>query len=126
MKYYFRIGELPRDGRSKIYQWDNEEHTSRSIIGEEIGISAYEMEYDPMKRIWKVFIPKSSIAIDTVKELFKAVGDGEKRFYVIGGDRIGTGSDGEPLLDSAKITIDVTEYPEKFSFTHKGFIQNRK
>lgn len=126
MNYFFRIGELPRDGRSKIYQWDNEEHTSRSVIGEEIGISAYEMEYNPKKRIWKVFIPKSPTAIDTVRELFRAVGDGEKKYYVICGNKIGTGADGEPLVDSAKIIVDATKHPEKFCFTHKGFIQQRK
>ncbi len=109
-KYYIRIGELPRDNKSKIYQWDNKEHTSRSVVGEEKGISAYNAVFDEEKGNWLISPHASRTASyrDTLLTLIEEVVKGEKSVYLITGNEIGIGYDGEPLLEDVKVVKDIT------------------
>lgn len=105
MNYYLRIGELPQDGKSKIYQWDDEEHSSRTAVGEEKGISVYPLVYNGFGG-WSLDltnISKSLTGIDTFRELSKAASEGEKKMYLVTGNKIGTGLDNEPLLKNVII-----------------------
>lgn len=108
-KFYIRIGELPPDGKSKIYQWDNDKHTSRTPIGEEIGISAYNTF--PKGNDWKIYPPNeiTESFIDTFTVLVRDAALGKRPVYLVEGEEIGVGQDGEPLITDVKILDDISE-----------------
>lgn len=107
MKYYLRIGNIPTDEKSKIYQW-NEEHTSLTAIGEEKGVSVYNATLD--EDIWKILPPdnQNKSYKDTLKELTRLVEDGIKKLFLVTGEEIGIGYDGEPLLKNVILVKDVS------------------
>lgn len=109
MNYYLRIGDFPQDGKSKIYQWNDKEHSSRTVVGEEKGISVYKTT--KVSDRWKVILPNnpSSSTIDTFKYLQSAVLNNQKFAYIVTGDEIGIGYDGEPVITNIKIIEDITE-----------------
>lgn len=89
-KQYIRVGELPPDGKSKIRcRADN------SIIGEEEGISVFE--YIEGRGI---VVPHNQQARDDFLLLMNSI---DKPQYIVIGEEIGVGSDGEPLLRDVKI-----------------------
>lgn len=89
-KQYLRIGEIPPDGKSKIYH-----HIDNSIIGEELGISVFE--YIEGRGI---VVPHNKKAHDDFLTLVRSWW---KPQYIVHGEEIGTGEDGEPLLKDVKI-----------------------
>lgn len=89
MKTYIRYGELPPDGKSKIH------NRAREIVGEELGVSVFE--YIEGRGI---VIPDNEIARDDFFTLSKTFWINH---YLVTGDEIGIGSDGEPLLANVKI-----------------------
>lgn len=107
--YYLRIGELPRDGKSKIYQWDDIEHSSKTVVGEELGVSVYNIE--KIKNKWRIVLPDNTISstIDTFNYLTTAVKNGLKTAYIVSGEEIGKGYDGEPVITNIKIIKDITK-----------------
>ena len=89
-KQYIRVGELPPDGKSKIRcRADN------SIIGEEEGISVFE--YIEGRGI---VVPHNQQARDDFLMLMNSI---DKPQYIVIGEEIGVGNDGEPLLRDVKI-----------------------
>jgi hypothetical protein len=89
-KQYIRVGELPPDGKSKIRcRADN------SIIGEEEGVSVFE--YIEGRGI---VVPNNQQARDDFLILMNSI---DKPQYIVIGEEIGVGSDGEPLLRDVKI-----------------------
>lgn len=89
-KQYIRVGELPPDGKSKIRcRADN------SIIGEEEGVSVFE--YIEGRGI---VVPHNQQARDDFLLLMNNI---DKPQYIVMGEEIGVGSDGEPLLRDVKI-----------------------
>lgn len=108
MDYYLRIGEIPPNEKSKIYQWDPT-HTSRIAVGEEKGVSAYRLAYSSIQG-WGLDlndIRHSSTGADTIIELVKAVNTNEKRIYLITGDEVGLGLDNEPVLRNVQVICEV-------------------
>lgn len=109
MNYYIRIGELPRDGKSKIYQWEDKTHSSRAAIGEEAGVSVYEAK--EVEKGWNGVIPeniKYNSTMDTINYLMKEAIRGDKPVYVVIGDEVGKGYDGEPVITNVKIIKDIS------------------
>lgn len=108
MNYYIRIGELPPDEKSKRYQW-NEDHTARAPVGEEKGVSAYRTEIVDSK--YYVYIPDNPSALDTWQTLMVELENFRKRVFLITGDVINIGYDGEPVLKNVKVIedIDITD-----------------
>lgn len=104
MNFYIRIGDLPPNGKSKIYQWNNKEHKSRDVVGEEAGVSAYNLEVTK-KGKWLINFPENytSTTNDTIEELFRAAKNDEKSIYILTGKEVGVGQDNEPLLSDVKI-----------------------
>lgn len=94
-KYYYRFGELPRDGKSAIWQGDK-------CVGYEEGVSVYEVhlnnngEYVPV-----VPCPLTEKGLnDYVYHLNYFRG----RKYIVSGDILKkVGSNGEPILKNVKI-----------------------
>lgn len=89
VKTYFRYGELPPTGKSRIYNRVGE------IIGEEKGISVFE--YIEGRGI---VVPDNQNAQDDFFMLSKSYW---KPAYLVIGDEVGIGRDGEPLLKHVKI-----------------------
>lgn len=99
---YIRFGEIPSNGKSKIYLGDE-------IVGEELGLSVYEAievdyEYYPI-------IPENvneNGLSDYFEFLIRRHTDYQK-VYLVTGDRIRiNGKDGEPLLENVKVIKDIS------------------
>lgn len=89
-KLYIRYGEIPPDEKSKIYnQCDN------SVIGKEAGVSVFE--YIEGRGI---VVPDNKIARDDFLMLSSKFWINH---YLVTGDEVGIGSDGEPLITNVKI-----------------------
>lgn len=88
-KLYVRYGEIPQDEKSKIHNRAGE------IIGEEVGVSVFE--YIEGRGI---VVPDTEKARDDYFMLSKMFW---KNHYLVSGDEVGIGSDGEPLITNVKI-----------------------
>ena len=88
-KTYIRYGELPPTGKSRIHNRAGE------IIGEEKGISVFE--YIEGRGI---IVPDNKDAQDDFFTLSKSYW---KPAYLVTGDEVGIGRDGEPLLKNVKV-----------------------
>lgn len=108
-KQYIRVGELPPDGKSKIRR-----RADNSIIGEEKGVSVFE--YIEGRGI---VVPHNQQARDDFLMLMNSI---DKPQYIVMGDEIGVGSDGEPLLKDVKIVKVLKEANKnkKFEPMEKG------
>ena len=103
-RFYIRFGPIPKDERSKVFCHGIE-------VGHEIGVSAYHgVEIDG---VWHVVFPNPSNCntIDTLQAFVGGPGPGSPSsdvVYVITGDQVGTGCDGEPLLRNIRIIKNIT------------------
>lgn len=105
---YIRIGEIPENEQSGIYRGEVE-------IGKERGVSVYECVFRD-NRHYIVMPPyfKEGIGI-TYEGLMQEVGnfryptETTRKVYLVKGDLVGHGSDGEPLLCNIKILKDITK-----------------
>lgn len=88
MKRYIRYGEIPRDNKSTIHQ-------AGEIIGKEKGVSVFE--YIEGRGI---VVPDTENGRDDFFKLSKSYW---KPQYLVEGEEIGIGSDGEPLLKNISI-----------------------
>ena len=88
-KIFIRFGELPPTGKSKIHNGD------AGIIGEEIGVSVYEGIEEDGKI--KVILP--SLTPMACVSLSGCLG---RKIFIVNGEKIGEGTDGEPLLKNVK------------------------
>ena len=88
-KLYIRYGEIPPYEKSKIHNRAGE------IIGEEVGVSVFEYIEDR-----GIVIPDTEKAKDDFFMLSKMYW---KNQYLVSGDEVGIGSDGEPLINNIKI-----------------------
>ena len=84
---YLRFGKIPKNERSSIYKIEEK-------VGEEEGVSCYRgVIYKD-----KVYILMPHIPSTTYYWLIDAYNRKEIPLYVIDGNEVGEGSDGEPLL----------------------------
>jgi hypothetical protein len=84
---YLRFKNLPANGRSHNYA------TGQT----EAGISVYELDWDLVAGAWRLCgsATPAQLIINTLR--------GDVPAYIVTGERVGTGSDGEPLLTDVKI-----------------------
>lgn len=96
---YIRFGEIPKNEKSSIYKIDEK-------IGEEIGVSCYRgVIYED-----KVYILMPHIPSSTYYWLIDAYNRKEIPLYIINGDEVGEGSDGEPLLRNVVVLKEVYDW----------------
>ena len=88
-KKYIRYGEIPPDGKSKIHNSEGE------IVGEEAGISVFE--YIEGRGL---VVPDNEAARNDFSMLSSKFWINH---YLVTGDEVGIGSDGEPLIANVKI-----------------------
>ena len=104
---YIRIGSIPKDERSKVWR-------SGIMVGEENGVSCYDALFSHGK--WNIVIPSpiNEAKVSTLYGLLSQLGmlykvDDPQRAYLVEGEWIGQGTDGEPLLRNVRILEDITE-----------------
>lgn len=105
---YIRIGEIPENERSSIWHGDVK-------IGEEKGVSVYDCTFRDGR--YYILMPpffKEGIGITyegLMQEVvnFRYKTDSQRKVYLVKGDLVGYGSDGEPLLKNIKILDNITE-----------------
>lgn len=97
MKKYVRFGDIPLEELSAVHNGDE------GIIGKEKGVSCYEciMENNHPRVVIPQHPTKSTFA--TLDALYYEYRNGRIKMYVITGDEIGIGSDGEPLVKNVEI-----------------------
>ena len=89
-KLYIRYGDIPPDEKSKIHN-----RCDNSVVGEEVGVSVFEY----IEGRGSV-IPNNEKAMDDFFMLSKMYWINH---YLVSGDEVGVGSDGEPLINNVKI-----------------------
>lgn len=107
-KFYIRMGEIPKNEKSKIYRGD-------AIIGEEIGVSVYNAVQ--IDNIWHIAMPPffKKGQGDTYEFLIQEVTQcryeiyNPREVYLVSGKKIGIGSDGEPVIKNIKIIKNISE-----------------
>lgn len=95
MKYYIRIGEEPIMGKSK-----------KLSGGYEDGISVYDAVR--MTDGWHIIMPLPSTKGQGMT--YEYLIQSNRKIYLVVGDEIGIGSDGEPIIKNMKKIKDVTKY----------------
>mgnify|MGYP001151548439 CR=1 FL=1 len=97
---YIRFGELPKEGKSKIYFRDE-------VVGIEPEISVWEaLKVDNA-------YPKlpENYNENTLSDYFYELLESKEKVYLVIGDRIRiNGKDNEPLLENVKIIKEITQY----------------
>lgn len=90
MKGYYRFGDLPKDNKSAI--WKGEE-----VIGYEEGVSVYECHMNENG----VLVPVIPFPIteQSLNDYYYHLRYFRGRRYLVHGERIGTGCNGEPLIN---------------------------
>lgn len=103
MTKYLRFGDIPENGKSKI--WRGEE-----CVGEEEGVSVYEIRLDKDKHISICLpFPFHRDTLDTLTALTKY---DNRPCYIVTGEYVGKGTDGEPLISNVQIE---EEFPKIIS-----------
>lgn len=98
MKYYLRFGDIPTSGLSNI--WLNDQ-----IIGQELGVPVYDAVL--MTDGWRVILPKP-ITHKVINTLYILIAE-KRSVYILSGEEIGIGTDGEPLLKDPHILLEITK-----------------
>ena len=107
-KTYIRIGEIPEDEMSRRYNGD-------AVIGEEKGVSVYNCV--KINGSYHIVMPLPmkegqgqtyEILIQCVTECRYKI-EKTRRVYLVNGDQVGTGADGEPLIRNVIVIKDITE-----------------
>lgn len=89
MEYYYRFGDIPKDGKSAI--WKGEK-----VVGYENGVSVYECH----KNEEGFFVPVIPFPLteNGINDYYYHLQHFRGRRYIVHGERIGTGSNGEPII----------------------------
>ncbi len=102
MKLYLRFGEIPIDEQSTIW------YHQYTAIGKEPGVSCYDCVKDDANkyRILVPLKPKEGF-YGTLREILEnfSIENTKTNCYLITGDIVGIGMDGEPLLKNIMISL---------------------
>ena len=104
-KFYIRFGEIPKTEKSKVYR------NGDNVIGEESGVSVYDAVFYDGE--WKIIYPNPSTE-HTAQDINDFVLDiarnnsFKRQAYLVSGDKVGIGQDGEPLIVNVKIIKNIT------------------
>ena len=101
-RYFLRLGNLPINGKSGIYQ-------RKDKVGEEIGISVFECTQDT----YQIILPKG-IPNNLIDDLYQFFNRYNRPLYLVSGVQIGVVSDNEPLIADAKIEKELSFTKEIF------------
>lgn len=101
---YIRFGDIPKDEKSKVYNGEIE-------IGTEKGVSVYPAFEDLEGNIvLGLSLPVTKTSLYTQQHLLEY---DNRACYLVSGDYIGKGTDGEPLLRNIKIIREIKDFRVK-------------
>ena len=104
--YFIRFGEIPTDGRSRIHR------NGERVVGIECGVSVYDAV--KVRGKWSAVLPNpcTECTVDTMHGiLLSNVRNADnKNVYIVTGDIVGYGSDGEPLIRNIEIVERLDDY----------------
>lgn len=98
---YVRFGDIPDDEKSKIYRGDEGE------IGEEDGVSVYPAFEVDGNIVLGLTLPITRTTLHTQQHLLEY---DDRPCYLVSGDYVGKGVDGEPLIRNVSIIKQVDNY----------------
>ena len=99
---FVRIGNIPNDQKSNIYHRGD-------VVGQEKGVSAWHSVRINGK--WQIAIPNpcTESTVDSIHGcLLEAIVSGQP-VYLVSGEIVGYGSDGEPLLKNVVVLEDIND-----------------
>lgn len=100
MLLYIRFGEIPKDGKSKVYR-------GNAVVRKEGGISVYRAVEDQGK-YWPV-IP-SEANEHAVSDYFYLLINSNRKVYLVAGNELSIeGADREPLLTDVIMIKEITD-----------------
>ena len=95
---YLRFGDIPENERSKI--WAGE-----YSVGEEEGVSVYDVKIGEDGRVSICLpLPFNRDTFDTFRMLVEY---SDRKCYLVDGEYVGIGNDGEPLIKNVKVIREV-------------------
>ena len=98
MKYYLRFGDIPENEKSGIYRREE-------LIGFEDGVSVYDVVISEDGKISVGFpLPATESTLDTFVGFIKYH---NRQMFLVDGDFVGRGTDGEPLIKNVKILQEI-------------------
>lgn len=102
MKHYIRFGNIPKNEKSSIFN-------GQEKIGEEAGVSVFDTVL--INNEWRIVLPynlKPEVGFDLYNLInakfetcYKV--DNPLKVFLVSGDEVGSGSDGEPVIKNVKI-----------------------
>lgn len=98
--FYIRFGEIPKDEQSSIYY-------RGMYCGKEIGVSVYDCTFIRGEHHIIVPCPVTMGGLDTITGFLFY--NKNRPIYLVEGEWVGTGHDGEPLIRDVKIIADITD-----------------
>lgn len=96
-EYFIRFGEIPENERSTEYIGSGDGQIPNKILD---GVSVYECILDK-DNIPRIIVPR--LTKTTMDTLYGMMCYNTKNIYLVSGDIVGVGTDGEPLLKNIKI-----------------------
>lgn len=103
-QFYIRFGDIPTNEKSKIYRGEEE-------IGSEKGVSVYPAFIDENGNVvCGLTLPTTKTTLCTQQHLLEY---DNRPCYLVTGDCVGNGTDGEPLIVNVKIVKEIKEYRNK-------------
>ena len=112
---YIRFGNIPTNGKSKVYNGEIE-------IGIEEGISVYPAFEDKEGNIiLGLNLPITKTSLHTQQHLLEYE---SRPCYLVTGDYVGKGTDGEPLLKNIRIMKEIKPYRIKQDKENNTYIIN--
>ena len=101
---YIRFGDIPKDEKSKVYNGEIE-------IGTENGVSVYPAFEDSEGDIvLGLSLPITKTTLYTQQHLLEY---DNRPCYLVSGDYVGKGTDGEPLLKNVKVIREIKNFRRK-------------
>lgn len=101
--YYIRFGDIPENEESKIYCGEQE-------VGTEKGVSVYPAFKANGNWVIGLTLPITKTSLYTQQHLLEY---DSKPCYLVTGNCVGKGSDGEPLIKNVKVVSEIKDYRRK-------------
>ena len=112
---YIRFGDIPTNGKSKVYNGEIE-------IGIEEGISVYPAFEDKEGNIiLGLNLPITKTSLHTQQHLLEY---DNRPCYIVTGDYVGKGTDGEPLIKNVRIIKEIKPYRVKEDKENNTYVIN--
>lgn len=112
--YYIRFGDIPSNETSKIYRGEVE-------VGNENGVSVYPAFEVNGDTVLGLTLPITKTTLYTQQHLLEY---DNRPCYLVSGDYVGKGTDGEPLIKNVRIIKEIKPYRMKQDKENNTYVIN--